>query len=162
MYIKPKHEFHPDPPSTGKEKWSRRLQYLYFLRFCLIGWLLLPFVCLLDAWTGVSALSRGIMTLSTGWQAFHATFFVVTLATTVLVCARNIVMNGNFRFATQPPVWLYEWMTECKARTLWAVLAVAQIPAFITLWYVACTSPFANRWVFRAAIRARGRTGDGT
>ena len=140
MYVKPKQEFHPDPPSTRKENWSRRLQYLYFLRFCLIGWLLLPFVCVLDARTGVSALSRGIMTLSTGWQAFHATFFVVTLATTVLVCARNIVMNGNFRFATQPPVWLYEWMTETEARTLWTVLAVAQIPALITLWYVARTT----------------------
>jgi hypothetical protein len=140
MYIKPKQEFHPDPPSTRKEKWSRGLQYLYFLRFCLIGWLLLPFVCVLDASTGVSALSRGIMTLSTGWQAFHATFFVVTLATTVLVCARNIVMNGNFRFATHPPVWLYEWMTECEAPTLWTVLAVAQIPALITLWYVARTT----------------------
>jgi len=41
----------------------------------------------------VSALSRGIMTLSTGWQAFHTTFFVVILTTTTLVCARNIVMN---------------------------------------------------------------------
>lgn len=140
MYISPKREFHPDPPSTRRKKWSRRFQYLYFLRFCLLGWLLLPLVCVLDAWTGVSALSRGIMTLSTGWQAFHATFFVVTLTTTTLVCARNIVMNGNFRFASQPPAQLYEWMTGCKTRTLWTVLAVAQIPAFITLWYVACTT----------------------
>lgn len=140
MYVRPKQEFHPDPPSSRKEKWSRRFQYLYFLRFCLLGWLLLPLVCLLDARTGVSALSRGIMTLSTGWQAFHATFFVVTLTTTTLVCARNIVMNGNFRFASQPPVQLYKWLTGCETRTLWTVLAVAQIPAFITLWYVACTT----------------------
>lgn len=140
MYIRPKQEFHPDPPATRKEKWSRSFQYLYFLRFCLVGWLLLPLVCVLDASTGVSALSRGIMTLSTGWQAFHATFFVVTLTTTTLVCARNIVMNGNFRFASQPPVLLYEWMTACETRTLWSVLAVAQIPAFITLWYVARTT----------------------
>lgn len=140
MYISPKQEFHPDTPSSCQEKWSRRFQYLYFLRFCLLGWLLLPLVCVLDAWTGVSALSRGIMTLSTGWQAFHATFFVVTLTTTTLVCARNIVMNGNFRFASQPPVRLYKWMTGCETRTLWTVLAVAQIPAFITLWYVARTT----------------------
>ncbi|MGA2534673.1 MAG: hypothetical protein ABSF53_01570 [Terracidiphilus sp.] len=140
MYINPKQKFHPDPPSTRREKWSRWLQYLYFLRFCLLGWLLLPLVCALDAWTGVSALSRGIMTLSTGWQAFHATFFVVTLTTTTLVCARNIVMNGNFRFASQPPARLYKWMTSCETRTLWTVLAVAQIPAFITLVYVACTT----------------------
>lgn len=140
MYISPKQEFHPDPPLTRKEKWSRRFQYLYFLRFCLLGWLLLPLVCVLDAWTGVSALSRGIMTLGTGWQAFHATFFVVTLTTTTLVCARNIVMNGNFRFASQPPVRLYEWMTACETRALWTVLAVTQIPALITLWYVASTT----------------------
>ena len=140
MYISPKKEFQPDPPSTRRENWSRRFQYLYFLRFCLLGWLLLPLVCVLDAWTGVSALSRGIMTLSTGWQAFHATFFVVTLTTTTLVCARNIVMNGNARFASQPPVLLYKWMTSCETRTLWTVLAVAQIPAFLTLWYVARTT----------------------
>lgn len=140
MYISPKQEFHPDLPTTRKEKWSRRFQYLYFLRFCVLGWLLLPFVCVLDSSTGVSALSRGIMTLSTGWQAFHAMFFVVTLATTTLVCARNIVMNGNFRFGSQPPARLYKWLTACEARTLWTVLAVAQIPAVITLSYVACTT----------------------
>jgi hypothetical protein len=140
MYIRPKQQFHPDPPSTRKEKWSRRFQYLYFLRFCLLGWLLLPLMCVLDAWTSVSALSRGIMTLSTGWQAFHATFFIVTLTTTTLVCARNIVMNGDFRFASQAPVRLYDWMTECKPSTLWKVLVVAQIPALFTLGYVACTT----------------------
>ena len=140
MYISPKQKFHPDSPSTRKEMWSRRFQYLYFLRFCALGWVLLPLVCVLDSRTGVSALSRGIMTLSTGWQAFHAMFFIVTLATTTLVCARNIVMNGNFRFASQPPVRLYKWMTSCETRTLWTVLAVAQIPAFITLWYVASTT----------------------
>jgi Patatin-like phospholipase len=140
MYISPKREFRPAPPSTRKDKWSRRFQYLYFLRFCLVGWLLLPVLCVLDGCTGVSALSRGIMTLSTGWQAFHTTFFVVTLTTTTLVCARNIVMNGNFRFDSQPPVRLYEWMTECGTRTLWTVLAVTQIPAFITLWYVTRTT----------------------
>jgi len=140
MYISPKQEFRPDPPSTSSEKWSRRLQYLYFLRFCLVGWLLLPLVCALDAWTGISALSRGIMTLTTGWQAFHAMFFVVTLTTTTLVCARNIVMNGNSRFASQPPVMLFKWMTACKTRALWTVLAVAQTPALITLWYVARTT----------------------
>jgi hypothetical protein len=133
MYISPKPEFHPAPPSTLKEKWSRRFQYLYFLRFCLLGWVLLPLVCVLDSRTGVSALSRGIMALSTGWQAFHATFFVVILTTTTLVCARNIVMNGNFRFASQPPKRLYEWMTACETHTQWKVLAVAQIPAIITL-----------------------------
>jgi hypothetical protein len=140
MYVSPKKEFNADPPSSRREKWARRVQYLYFLRFCLLGWVLLPLVCALDAMTGVSALSRGIMTLSTGWQAFHATFFVVTLTTTTLVCTRNIVMNGNFRFATQPPVRLYEWMTRCETHIVWTVLAVAQIPAVITLWYVARTT----------------------
>jgi hypothetical protein len=140
MYIRPKQEFRPSAPLTRREGWSRRFQYLYFLRFCLLGWLLLPLMCLLDARTGVSALSRGIMTLSSGWQAFHATFFVVTLTTTTLVCARNIVMNGGFRFASPPPVRLYDWLTECKPNTLWTVLGVAQIPAIVTLWYVACTT----------------------
>jgi hypothetical protein len=140
MYISPKKEFHPKPPSSSKEKWSRRLQYLYFLRFCILGWLLLPLVCCLDWLTGLSALSRGIMTLSTGWQAFHAMFFVVTLSTTTLVCARNIVMNGDFRFASQAPVWLYDRLTAHDARTVWKVLGMAQIPTCVTLGYVACTT----------------------
>ena len=116
MYLKPKLADHPGPPKTSKEKWSRRFQYLYFLRFCLLGSLLLPLLCVLDYLTGVSALSRGIITLTTGWQAFHAVFFVVTFATTTLVCARNIVMNGNFRFVSQPPMKLYEWMTSTDRR----------------------------------------------
>ena len=141
MYISPKRQFHPDPPSTAREMWSRRFQYLYFLRFCLLGWLLLPFLCVLDNWTGISALSRGIMTLSTGWQAFHAIFFVLTLNVTTLVCARIIVMNGTFRFGSRPPERLYRWMTSCDTRTLWTVLAVAEIPAlFVMLWYVARTT----------------------
>ena len=45
-----------------------------------------------------------------------------------------------FRFASQPPVRLYELMTECETRTLWTVLAVTQTPAFFTLWYVARTT----------------------
>jgi hypothetical protein len=140
MYVSPKQKFHPNPPLTRRERWSRRFQYLYFLRFCLLGCVVLPLACVMDWCTGVSALSRGIMTLSTGWQAFHTTFFVVTLATTTLVCTRNIVMNGAFRFASQPPAKLYEWMTACETPTLWAVLSISQIPAIFTLWYVARTT----------------------
>ena len=140
MYVRPKQEYHPQAPLSRKELWSRRFQYLYFLRFCVLGWVLMPLVCFLDWRTGLSALTRGIMTLSTQWQAFHAMFFIVTLATTSLICARNIVMNGEFRFASVPPQRLYRWFTACEPRTLWIVLAVAQVPAFLTLCYVAHTT----------------------
>jgi hypothetical protein len=68
---------------------SQWLQYLYFLRFPILGWLTLPFLCFLDAYTGANAITRGIMTLSRMWQAFYVGFFVPALGMTVYICAKE-------------------------------------------------------------------------
>ena len=116
------------------------LQYAYFLRFSLLFWLALPVLCALDYFTGLRSLTRGIMTLSSSWQAFHATFFVISLMMAVLVCLRNIVRNGRARFHSPRPSRLYHICTTCQPRTVWALLAVAQFPALITLIYVINTT----------------------
>ncbi len=112
------------------------LQYAYFLRFPILGWFSLPLLCFLDGCTGASSITRGIMTMSRGWQLFHVTFFVVALQMTILVCTRNIVINGPERFSSEPPGWLGRIAADFRSRTMWAFLAFMQLPALFTLVYV--------------------------
>jgi hypothetical protein len=127
-------------PKTARRWLSQWLQYIYFLRFPILAWLLLPVLCLVDGCTGVSALTRGIMTLGRGWQAFYAAFFVPTLLMSVLVCARNIVRNGRSRFRSTVPPSLRRALTKSRPGRVWTVLAIAHIPTIITLAYVACAT----------------------
>jgi hypothetical protein len=127
---------------------SKWLQYLYFLRFPLLGWIMLPVLCLMDGCTGASAVTRGIMTLSRGWQAFYTAFFVTALMMAVLICARNIVRNGRIRFRSAPPPSLRRVLTTAKQRRVWIVLAVAHIPTALTLFYVAWTTIQEKEAVF--------------
>jgi hypothetical protein len=115
---------------------SSWIQYAYFLRFPILGWLTLPMLCVLDGCTGVSALTRGIVTMSGGWQLFHTTFFAIALLMAVLICAKNIVTNGAERFSSEPPQWLKRVLTSDDRRTMWTVLGFAQLPALLTLIYV--------------------------
>lgn len=110
--------------------------YAYLLRFPILGWLALPALCWLDGCTGASALTRGIMTMSRGWQAFHTTFFAVALEMTVLICAKNMVVNGAERFSVRPPRALWRVLRTRKPRTMWFVLGFVQLPALVTLIYV--------------------------
>lgn len=124
------------PPRTCQTSaLSRFLQYAYFLRFPIIGWLSLPLLCLLDS-TGASSFTRGIMTMSRGWQLFHTTFFSVALLMAVLICTRNIVINGSQRFNVDPPDWLHRLLIDDAPSTMWSVLLFAQLPALLTLVYV--------------------------
>ncbi len=122
---------------TLRERCSQWAQYAYFLRFTLLSWLLLPLLCLLDGCSGVSSITRGIMTLSRGWQAFYAMFFVTALMVTVLICVRNAVRNGQARFLSEPPVPLSCFLDSDTPLAILTALAVAQVPAIITLTYVA-------------------------
>jgi len=52
----------------------RWFQRVYFLRVSIFGWLFLIGFALLDWGGATSSLSRGILTLDSGWQAFKAYF----------------------------------------------------------------------------------------
>src|SRR5258707_283341 len=116
---------------------SRWFQYLYFLRFSLFAWLFLFILALLDWGHVTSSITRGILTLDSGWQAFYAAFFVVALHMTVLVTARTTVRNGEDRFLTPPPPLLNRALTSSSKRAGWTVLAISQIPTAFILWYLA-------------------------
>ncbi len=116
---------------------SQWFQYIYFLRFSLLAWLFLVFLVCLDDRTGAAALTRGIMTVESGWQAFFAAFFLVALQMTVLITARNIVKNGEDRFLSTPPFFLHAALTSVKTKTVWLVLAVVHIPTYLALVYLA-------------------------
>jgi hypothetical protein len=118
-----------------KMRISAWLQYLYFLRFPILAYLFLPLLVYLDGCTGAQKLTRGIVTVDSGWQAFFAAFFVVALGMTILITARNIVYNGAERFRSEPPAPLEHALTSCSQKTVWIVLAVAHIPTYVAFWY---------------------------
>jgi hypothetical protein len=121
-------------------KFARWLQYIYFLRVSLLLWLFLPLFCLLDL-AGVSAaLSRGIVTLDSGWQVFYATFFIVAMNMTVLVTARNTVRNGRNRFRSTPPDKLYQALTDSDPKIMWLVLFIVHLFSFVVIGYLEWTA----------------------
>jgi hypothetical protein len=122
---------------SSKREVSRWFQYLYFLRFSILTWLFLPVLCALDLGGVTSTLTRGILTLDSGWQAYYAAFFVVALNMAVLITARNTVRNGQSRFRSTAPGWLYNALTDSSAKAVWTVLGVVQSFTLITLGYLA-------------------------
>lgn len=135
--VKPPAKSDPEEPTNSVSAW---LQYLYFLRCPLMGLLSLPVLCALDYWTGVSALSRGIVTMSRAWQAFYAAFFVAALMNACLICAKNIVRNGEARFSSAPPGALSHALLGSSTATVNGVLFAAHVPTFLTLLYVGCVT----------------------
>jgi Patatin-like phospholipase len=119
---------------------SRWLQYMYFLRFPIIGWVTLPVLCFLDAYSGADAITRGIMTLSRMWQAFYVGFFVPALGMTIFICAKNIVRNGDDRFSSRAPAVLRLFLRGQNTRATWYGLVFTQVPTVLTLTYVAYTT----------------------
>ncbi|MGB6901619.1 MAG: hypothetical protein WBD98_02240 [Acidobacteriaceae bacterium] len=116
------------------------LHYLYFLRFSLVAWCLLPLLCGLDLWHVTSNLTRAIMTLDSGWQVVNATFFIVALGMVVLITARNTARNGQARFESTCPAWLLGPLTNSKPKALWWTLAGAHVPTIVTLIYLRHTA----------------------
>jgi hypothetical protein len=115
-------------------------QYLYFLRFSLAGWCLLPVLCGLDLWHVTSNLTRAILTLDSSWQVFNATFFIVAMGMVVLITARNTARNGERRFESACPRWAYHALTDDRPKALWWTLVVAHVPTIVTLIYLGHTA----------------------
>ncbi len=126
----------PVPPPKPTSGW----QYLYFLRFSLAGWFLLPVLCALDHWHVSSNLTRAIMTLDSGWQVVTATFFIVALGMVVLITARNTARNGEARFESACPLPLYRAVTNHNSMAVWGILAIAHVPTILTLIYLVRTA----------------------
>jgi hypothetical protein len=116
---------------------SQWFEYLYFLRFSILSWLFLLVLALLDWGNVTSSITRGILTLDSGSQAFYAAFFVVALHMTALITARNITRNGEARFLTPAPPLLDHALTSSSTPVVWIALAVSQIPTVFILWYLA-------------------------
>ena len=119
---------------------SRFLQYLYFVRFSIILWLLLPVLAILD-WMGVTtSFTRGIFALESKPQAFWASFFVVATGVVVLITTRVVAANGRDRFLVDAPATLQRLFgSQSHERTWWA-LALAEAPGLAVLVYVGATS----------------------
>jgi hypothetical protein len=140
----------PEPtPASGKPaeqapvpppKPTSWLQYLYFLRFSVAAWCLLPLLCGLDLWHVTSNLTRAIMTLDSSWQVFNATFFIVAMGMVVLITARNTARNGERRFESACPRWAYDALTDHGSRGLGWTLVVAHVPTIVTLIYLGHTA----------------------
>jgi hypothetical protein len=115
---------------------SRLVQYLYFLRFSIVLWLVLPIFVVAD-WTGVSAsMTRGIFALESAQQILWTTFFVLTANFVVLITARVVCVNGNDRFAVAPPTVLATGLGTGAHNHTWFALFVVQIPGVFSLIYV--------------------------
>jgi hypothetical protein len=128
------------PPLSFRERFSRYSLYAYFLRFCILTWLFLPVFIWADWHTGAAALTRGILTVDSGWQAVYAAFFVIALNMTVLVTTRNIVLNGKDRFEMHAPPWLERRLAAKSPAEVWGLLIFVHLPSFLTLWYLGVTA----------------------
>jgi hypothetical protein len=82
---------------------GRYLAYFYFLRFSLLLWLTMPIFAVLDAYSGISTATRGILTLENSGQFGWAAFFVVIAGWVALLSARVVCAYGEERFGAAPP-----------------------------------------------------------
>lgn len=119
-----------------RQKISQWLQYLYFLRFCILAWLFVPVLLLLDHAGKTTSITRGIFTLENGWQAYNSAFFVLALNMTVLITARNIIRNGPDRFASNPPAALERALCDTDSRAMWITLFVVHLPTILTVYWL--------------------------
>ena len=141
------------------QKISRWLQYLYFLRFCILTWLFIPVLLLLDLAGKTTSITRGIFTLENGWQAYNAAFFILALNMTVLITARNIVRNGPDRFSSDPPPSLKDALCSTTSRAMWITLLVVHLPTILTvcwLYHLARPESIPYLWLLQLAGLAAG------
>lgn len=108
------------------------LNYLYFIRFSLLLWLVMPTLALLDARKITSAVTLGILTPETWRQLFFCSFFIVASGWLALTLARIVCAYGQERFHTPPPVQF------TIGRTMrWSTFLLAQIPGLSLILRVA-------------------------
>src|SRR6202040_3874590 len=101
---------------TIRQWLSRFVQYLYFLRFSILSWCLLPALVFLDHRGYSTTITRAFFAPNSAWQAFNIAFFTFSFQIVVLITARNICINGEERFEVAPPPPL-PWLL-CYGRNL--------------------------------------------
>ena len=107
------------------------LKYLYFMRFSIMLWLFFFLLVALDWSEVLSAMTRGIVALDSGWHLFFASFFVVASGWVALLSARIACAYGEERFGCAPPPFFL-----IGQNMSWRTFLEAQIPGFFLLGYV--------------------------
>ena len=120
------------PPVPTRDSRLRWLNYLYFVRFSLLLWLVMPTLALLDALKITSAVTLGILTPETFRQLFFASFFIVTSGWLALTLARIVCAYGEERFGTPPPTRFTIGPTMH-----WSTFLLAQLPGLSLILRVA-------------------------
>lgn len=107
-------------------------RYLYFMRFSLLLWLLMPLLALLDINPGIASITRGILTPSDWLQWIFTGFTVVLPGWFALLAARIVCAYGPERFGTPvPPCFIvYDKMEGL-------VFFGAQLPGLVLLYRIA-------------------------
>lgn len=96
------------------------VRYLYFLRFALLLWALPAILAGLNQ-TGTRALLSGIVTPVRWVQYLCAAFFLVSCGFVALVLARIVLLHGEERFGSAPPVWLSRFFATEPRESRWLV-----------------------------------------
>jgi hypothetical protein len=115
----------PIPLKDTRVRW---INYLYFIRFSLLLWLIMPTLALLDASGATTSITLGILTPERGWQLFYSAFFVTTSGWLALTLARVVCAYGEERFGTKPPG---QFTIETNMR--WRTFLLAQTPGLLLL-----------------------------
>jgi hypothetical protein len=111
-----------------REALSASIQYLYFLRFSIVFWLLVPFLAYKDANSGLSTVTRGIFTPGPFGQFLGSAFFTVCIGMVVLLMSRLVCLNGEDRFETPPPLWLQKTLGAKSEKWVLWTLFFFQLP----------------------------------
>jgi hypothetical protein len=119
----------PVPPRDSRLRW---FNYLYFVRFSLFLWLVMPTLALVDALKITSAVTLGILTPETLRQLFFSFFFIVTSGWLALTLARIVCAYGKERFGTPPPARFTIGPTM-----QWSTFLLAQLPGLCLILRVA-------------------------
>lgn len=117
------------PAKAERLKW---LNYLYFIRFSLGLWLIMPVLAMLDWLKITSSVTLGILTPDTFWQLAFSSFFVVASGWLALTLARVTCAYGKERFVTEPPGWMAVGRNMC-----WSTFLFAQAPGLVLIARVA-------------------------
>jgi hypothetical protein len=112
----------------------RYLNYLYFMRFSILLWLMMPALALLDM-TVSASMTRGIVALDSFWHLFLAAFFVTLNGWIAMLSARIVCAYGRRRFLTPVPR-LFLVTSDMS----FVAFFLAQVPGFFLLSYVAYIS----------------------
>ena len=115
---------------------SRSCQYLYFIRFSIVFWLLIPVLAIEDDLSGISAITRGIFTPALFGQFLGSAFFIVCVGMVALLTARLVCLNGEDRFGTSPPSWVARSLGSDSDPWAGRILLMVQAPGLAVIVYL--------------------------